>query len=87
MNMIMGNSSIVGIIIYGLWIAFLITVPILVIFVVARSIRRADTPHQKEMRRLVGQIANALEENNRLLNQQITGKQPDEKRENTPPTP
>ena len=62
-----------------------VTLLILIIIVVARSIRRADTPHQKEMRQLLGQIANALEENNRLLTQQIAGKQPDEKRESTPP--
>ena len=82
----MENSSILGTILIGLIYALIITVPILVIIVVVRSIRRADTPHQKEMRRLLGQIANALEENNRLMNQQIAGKQPDEKRENTPPT-
>ena len=65
--------------------ALLIVLPILVILVVARAIRRADTPHQKEIRRLLGQIANALEENNRLLTQQIAGKPLDEKREKTPP--
>ena len=81
----MENSSILGIIGIGLVYALVITLPILVIIVVVRSIRRADTPHQKEMRRLLGQIANALEENNRLLNQTVAGKQPDEKRENTPP--
>jgi len=80
----MGNSPLVGIIIYGLWIALLITLPILVIIVVVRAIRRM-TPHQKEMQRLLGQLVALLEENNRLLNQQITGKQPDEKQEKTPP--
>jgi hypothetical protein len=79
----MENSSILGIIGIGLVYALVITLPILVIIVVVRSIRRADTPHQKEMRRLLGQIANALEENNRLLNQTVAGKQPDEKQENT----
>ena len=78
-------SSLVGMIISGLWIALLISLPILVIIVVVRSIRRADTPHQKEMRRLLGQIANALEENNRLLDRQIGRRQLDEKREHTPP--
>ena len=37
--MIMGNSSFVGIIIYGLWIALVITLPILVVIVVARAVR------------------------------------------------
>jgi membrane protein implicated in regulation of membrane protease activity len=85
MNMIIGNSSIVGIIINGLWIAFVITVPILIIIVVARVIRRMVTPHDKEMQRLLGQVVTLLEENNRLLAQQIAGKQLDEKREKTPP--
>jgi flagellar motor component MotA len=83
--MIMGNSSFVGIIIYGLWIALVITLPILVIIVVARAIRRMVTPHEKEMQRLLGLLVALLEENNRLLNQQIAGKQPDEKQEKTPP--
>ena len=74
----MENPSILGTILIGLVYALLITLPILVIIVMVRSIRRADTPHQKEMRRLLGQIANALEENNRLLNQQIASKQPTE---------
>ena len=82
--MIMGNSSFVGIMIYGLWIALVITLPILVIIVVVRAIRKM-TPHQKEMQRLIGQLVALLEENNRLLNQQITGKLPDEKQEKTPP--
>jgi len=76
--MIMEGSSIVGMIIYGVWIAFLITLPILVIIVVARAIRRNVTPHQKEMQRLLGQLVALLEENNRILNQQNSGKQPDE---------
>ena len=42
--MIMGNSSFVGIIIYGLWIALVITLPVLVIIVVVRAIRRMVTP-------------------------------------------
>ena len=81
----MENPSILGTIIIGLVYALLITLPILVIIIVARSIRRIDTPHQKEMRRLLEHIADLLEENNRLLNQQIAGKQPDEKREQTSP--
>jgi NAD(P)H-hydrate repair Nnr-like enzyme with NAD(P)H-hydrate dehydratase domain len=43
------------------------------------------TPHDKEMQRLLGQVVTLLEENNRLLTQQIAGKQLDEKREKTPP--
>jgi hypothetical protein len=80
----MESSSLVGIIIYGLWIALVITLPILVIIVVARAIRRMVTPHEKEMQRMLGQLVDLLEENNRLLNQQLTGKQPDEKQEKTP---
>ncbi len=83
--MILENSSILGTIISVLWIAFLITLPILVIIVVARTIRRMVTPHDKEMQRLLGQVVTLLEENNRLLTQQIAGKQLDEKREKTPP--
>jgi hypothetical protein len=81
----MQTTSILGMIGIGLVYALLITMPILLIFVLARAIRRGDTPHQEEMRRLLGKIGNALEENNRLINQQIAGKQPDEKRENAPP--
>ena len=81
--MIMEGSSIVGMIIYGIWIAFLITLPVLVILVVVRSIRRSVTPHQKEMQRLVGQMVDLLEENNRLLRQQNSGKEPDENGEKT----
>jgi hypothetical protein len=81
----MAGNSILGIIVYGLWIALLITLPILVIIVVGRAIRRMVTPHDKEMQRLLGQVVALLEENNRLLNQQIAGKQSDEKREKTPP--
>ena len=83
--MIMGNSSFVWIIIYGLWIALVITLPILVVIVVARAIRRMVTPHEKEMQRLLGQLVALLEENNRLLNQQITGKRPDENWEKNQP--
>jgi NAD(P)H-hydrate repair Nnr-like enzyme with NAD(P)H-hydrate dehydratase domain len=43
------------------------------------------TPHEKEMQRLLGQLVALLEENNRLLNQQIAGKRPDENREKTQP--
>jgi membrane protein implicated in regulation of membrane protease activity len=83
--MIMEGSPILGMIISGVWIALLITLPILVIIVVARVIRRMVTPHDKEMQRLLGQVVTLLEENNRLLAQQIAGKQLDEKREKTPP--
>ena len=83
--MIIENSSILGTLISGLWIALLITLPILVIIVVARTIRRMVTPHDKEMQRLLGQVVVLLEENNRLLNQQIAGKQPNEEREKIPP--
>jgi hypothetical protein len=46
----MEGSSIVGIIVYGVWIAFLITLRVLVIILMARAIGRMVTPHQKEMR-------------------------------------
>ena len=75
--MIMEGSSIVRMIIYGVLIALLITLPVLVIIVVVRAIRRSVTPHQKEMQRLLGQLVDLLEENNRLLNQQNPGKRPD----------
>lgn len=67
-----------GTLVYGLVYALLITLPILAIILVGRAIKRTDTPHQKEMRRLLGQGVEALEENNRLLNQQITVKRTDE---------
>jgi membrane protein implicated in regulation of membrane protease activity len=76
MNMI-GSSSFLGILVYGLWIALVITLPVLVIIVVARAVRRMVTPHDKEMQRLLGQLVTLLEENNRLLNQQVAGKRPD----------
>ena len=79
--MILQGSEIVGMIIYGVLIALLITIPVLVIIVVIRAIRRSVTPHQKEMQRLLGQLVDLLEENNRLLNQQNPGKRPDENRE------
>ena len=81
----MENPSILGTIVYGLFIALLISLPILVIIVVVRIIRRMVTPHDKEMQRLLEQVVTLLEENNRLLNQQIAGKHPDEKTEATPP--
>ena len=84
--MIMEGSSILGIIISGLWIALLISLPILVIIVVTRIIRRTVTPHDKEMQQLLEQIVSLLEENNRLLNQQSAGNRLDEKLGTTPPT-
>ena len=72
----MGSSSFLGTLAYGLWIAFVITLPVLVIIVIARSVRRMVTPHDKEMQRLLGQVVTLLEENNRLLNQQNAGKLP-----------
>jgi len=75
--MFMENSRLVGMIIYGLWIALLISLPILVIIVVARIIRRMVTPHDREMQRLLERAVTLLEENNRLLSQQIAGKQPE----------
>ena len=69
--MIMENSSLVGIIISGLWIALLISLPILVIIVVARIIRRMVPPHDMEMQRLLERAVTLLEENNRLLSQQM----------------
>lgn len=72
-----GNSSFLGTLFESLWIAFVITLPVLVIIVVARAVRRMVTPHDKEMQRLLGQMVTLLEENNRLLNQQVAGKLPD----------
>jgi flagellar motor component MotA len=83
--MIMEGSPILGLIISGLWIALLISLPILVIIVVARIIRRMVTPHDKEMQRLLERAVGLLEENNRLLNQRMTGRQPEEKQEATTP--
>jgi hypothetical protein len=79
--MIMEGSSIVGMIFYGLWIALLITLPILVIIAVVRAIRRSVTPHQKEMQQLLRQLVDLLEENNRLLTQQNPGQRLDENRD------
>jgi NAD(P)H-hydrate repair Nnr-like enzyme with NAD(P)H-hydrate dehydratase domain len=45
---------------------------------VGRALKRTDTPHQKEMRRLLEKLVDSLEENNRLRKQQIAGKRPDE---------
>jgi hypothetical protein len=83
--MIMEGSSILGIIISGLWIALSITLPILIIIVVARIIRRMVTPHDREMQQLLEKAVSLLEENNRLLNQQIAGKYAEEKQATTPP--
>ncbi|HVM71450.1 MAG TPA: hypothetical protein VMT91_06800 [Anaerolineales bacterium] len=82
----MEHSSIFGMIVYGLWIALLISLPILVIIVVARIIRRTVTPHDKEMQRLLERVVTLLEENNHLLNQRLAGKQPNEKPETIPAT-
>jgi Na+/serine symporter len=75
----MEGNSILGMIAVGLLYALLITLPILVIILVARAIKRMDSPHQKEMRRLLSQLVISLEENNRLLTQQNATRQPDEK--------
>jgi hypothetical protein len=49
-----GNSSFLGTLVYGLWIALVITLPVLVIIVVARAVRRMVTPHDREMQRRSG---------------------------------
>jgi hypothetical protein len=85
MNMIMEGSSILGMIISGLWITLIITLPILVIIIVARMIRRMVSPHDKEMQQLLEKAVSLLEENNRLLNQQIAGKYSEEKQATAPP--
>jgi len=72
----MEGNSILGTIIIGLVYALIISLPILVIIVVARVIRRMVPPHDKEMQRLLGQVVTLLEENNRLLNQQVADKHP-----------
>ena len=77
-------SSLVGMIVYGLWIALLISLPILVVIVVVRIIRRTVTPHDREIQQLLERAVTLLEENNRLLSQQMAGKQPEENREQTP---
>jgi len=77
----MEGNSIVGMIGLGLVYALIISLPILVIIVVARIIRRMVTPHDKEMQWLLEQVVTLLEENNRLLSQQMAGKQPEQKQE------
>ena len=77
----MDGSLIVGMIVYGVMIALLITLPVLVIIIMVRAIRRSVTPHQKELQRLLGQLVDLLEENNRLLNQQNSSKRPDGNRD------
>ena len=72
----MEGNSILGTIIIGLVYALIISLPILVIIVVARVIRRMVPPHDKEMQRLQGQEVTLLEENNRLLNKQVADKHP-----------
>jgi predicted Holliday junction resolvase-like endonuclease len=81
----MEGNSILGMIVIGLVYALIIALPILVIILIARVIRRMVSPHEKEMQRLLERAVTLLEDNNRLLNQQIAGKQPDEKREKTQP--
>lgn len=49
-----GNSSFLGTLVYGLWIALVITLPFLIIIVVARAVRRMVTPHDREMQRRSG---------------------------------
>jgi hypothetical protein len=80
----MEGNSILGMIAIGLVYALIISLPILVIIVVARIIRRMVTPHDKEMQQLLERAVALLEENNRLLNQRIAGVQPDEKQGTTP---
>ena len=74
----MEGNSILGMVAIGLVYALIISLPILVIILVARIIRRMVTPQDKEMQRLLGQVVTLLEENNRLLNRQNAGKRPDE---------
>jgi len=81
----MEGNSILGTIVIGLVYALIISLPILVIILVARVIRRMVSPHDKEMQRLLERAVTLLEENNRLLNQQIADKQPNEEREKIPP--
>ena len=79
----MQSSSVLGLIAYGLWIALLISLPILAIIIIGRAIRGRVTPHQKEMQGLLIRAVELLEENNRLLRQLVAGKRPDEKLEKT----
>jgi|GEM_PF-2266614 len=81
----MSGLSFLGAIVYGLVYAFAITLPVLAAILVGRAIKRTDTPHQKEMRQLLGRLVDSLEENNRLRNQQIAGKRPDENGEKARP--
>jgi hypothetical protein len=60
-------------------------VPVLIVIIVVRAIRRMVTPHEKEMQRLLGKVVDLVEENNRLLNQQIAGKGPEDDPEKDPP--
>jgi hypothetical protein len=83
--MIMEGSSILGMIAVGLLYAVIISLPILVIIIVARMIRRMVSPHDKEMQQLLEKAVSLLEENNRLLNQQIAGKYSEEKQPTAPP--
>ena len=72
----MEGNSILGTIVIGLVYALMISLPILVIILVARVIRRMVSPHDKEMQRLLERAVTLLEENNPLLNQQIADKHP-----------
>jgi len=79
------GNSILGMIAIGLVYALIISLPILVIIIVARIIRRMVSPHDKEMQRLLERTVTLLEENNRLLNQQIASQPSSGKQEATPP--
>jgi hypothetical protein len=81
----MEGNSILGMIAVGLVYALIISLPILIIIVVARVIRRMVSPHDKEMQQLLEKAVSLLEENNRLLNQQIAGKYSEEKQATAPP--
>ena len=81
----MEGNSILGMIAVGLVYALIISLPILIIIVVARVIRRMVSPHDNEMQQLLEKAVSLLEENNRLLNQQIAGKYSEEKQATAPP--
>ena len=81
----MEGNSILGMIAVGLVYALIISLPIQIIIVVARVIRRMVSPHDNEMQQLLEKAVSLLEENNRLLNQQIAGKYSEEKQATAPP--
>ncbi len=64
------GNSIISMILSGVAIAFVISVPILVILTLIRAARIFVTPQQKEMKRLLEEVVELLKENNRLLSQQ-----------------